>query len=631
MYPVKISQVKLKSGFWNDITAEVRGTMIPFQWEALNDRVESATPSFCIANFRLAAGETEGEYGGYVFQDSDLAKWLEAAACSLASHPDQALEETLDNLIDLIGRAQQDDGYLNTYYTVKEPGKRYVNLRDCHELYCAGHMMEAAVAYYEMTGKRKLMDIMLRMAHHIHAAIGLQEGKLRGYPGHEEIELALVKMYRATGDKSLLDLAVYFINERGASPCFFETEHNHDGTTKPAYFQAHLPVRSQTTMEGHSVRALYLLAGMADIARETNDTELFSACEKLFDNVSEKRMYITGGVGSTSIGEAFSFDYDLPNDTAYAETCASIALVFASQRLLNMTGDSRYADVMERALYNTCIAGKSLDGCSFFYVNPLEVLPEASFKDPGKKHVLPVRPPWFGCACCPPNLARLMMSLGQYLYSADSNHIYVHLYADSEAVLMHGEHRITIRQETEYPFSGHVVLTVSQGCCALNLRKPEWCENARLYINGEPYEAPLKRGYWSIERHFREGDTVILDMDMPPRRVYTHPRVIDGIGKVAFARGPIIFCAEEKDNGAHLNNVFIRRDAPITDGPSMQDLRGFPSLTVPALRQKTTDAKLYRDTPVLPDQPVTLTLIPYFAWANRGVNEMLVWLREWHA
>jgi DUF1680 family protein len=392
----KARDFTIGTGFWRRVYDLVRDEMIPYQWEALNDRVPDAEPSHAIENFRIAAGEAEGEYYGMVFQDSDVAKWLEAVAYALSARRDEHLEKLADEVIALIGRAQQPDGYLNTYFTVKEPGKRWTNLRDCHELYCAGHMMEAAVAYYEATGKRELMDIMTRMALNIDTVLGPEEGKLHGYPGHQEIELALIRMYGATGDPLMLKLARYFIDERGKKPNFFHQEHEKRGGAYhfpihklgDSYAQNHLPVREQTALEGHSVRALYMATGMADLARVTGDESLVLACRKLFDNLVKHRMYITGGVGSTHHGEAFTFDDDLPNDTVYAETCASIALCFFARALLQIEIDSRYSDAMELALFNTCLAGMSLDGHNFFYVNPLEVWPEASKKDPEKKHVL---------------------------------------------------------------------------------------------------------------------------------------------------------------------------------------------------------------------------------------------------
>jgi Putative glycosyl hydrolase of unknown function (DUF1680). len=341
----------------------------------------------------------------------------------------------------LIAKVQQSDGYLNTYFTIKEPDKKWTNLRDCHELYCAGHLIEAAVAYYEATGKKKLLDVACRFADHIDSVFGSEPHKKKGYPGHEEIELALIKLYRLTKEEKYLNLSKYFIDERGKRPLYFEIEAKERGNTNffdlwnklgPKYFQVHLPVREQTTAEGHAVRAVYLYSGMADVALETGDKSLVNACKRLWDNLTKKRMYVTGSIGSMSIGESLTFDYDLPNDTNYSETCASVGLVFFAHRMLQIDPDRQYSDVMERALYNTVISGMSLDGKKFFYVNPLEVWPEACEKNKVKSHVKYTRQPWFGCACCPPNIARLLTSLGKYIYSKKAKEVFVHLYVDSE-------------------------------------------------------------------------------------------------------------------------------------------------------------------------------------------------------
>lgn len=635
--PADIRNVALGGGFWSRVAEDVRKKVIPYQWEALNDRVEGAEPSYCVHNFQVAAGMKEGEFGGMVFQDSDLAKWIEAVAYSLSTHPDPELEKTADGIIDTIEKAQQPDGYLNTYFTVKAPERRWSDLRDCHELYCAGHMMEAAVAYYEATGKRKLLDVMHRMAKLIMEIFGPEQGKIKGYPGHQEIELALVRMYHATGDADLLRLAKYFLDERGSGPNYFAEEdksldHHHfrqNDALDSSYNQSHLPVREQKTIEGHSVRALYMLAGMADVARETGDVALFEACETLFENVSSKRMYVTGGVGSTHIGEAFTFDYDLPNDTIYAETCASIALVFFAQRMLQIDPDAKYAQVMERALYNTCIAGMSLDGRSFFYVNPLEVQPEASEKDPAKKHVLPLRPKWFGCSCCPPNLARLVSSLGQYIYSTDEKGVYVHLFIDSKADLQAGGQKISLAQSTEYPYDGRISFTASAGKYLLRLRLPDWCQSYTLTVAGAAFDAPVEKGYLVIDRAWSEGESVELSLDMPPRRVYAHPSVAEDVGKVAIMRGPLVYCAEEADNGKGLYSLRLAADAALSIKEEKNLLGGVTTLHAPAERLRPeAGGPLYRDQ--APDWEAVddLTMIPYYAWANRGKGEMTVWMLE---
>lgn len=630
-----VRDVRIEAGLLSDVARKVMDIVIPYQWEILNDRVEGAAPSRCVHNFKIAAGEAEGEFEGYVFQDSDLAKWLEAAAYSLMLRPDEQLERTCDDLIALIGRAQQPDGYLNTYYTVKEPGKRWTNLRDCHELYCAGHMMEAACAYYEATGKRELLDIMTRMARHIDSVIGPEEGKLHGYPGHEEIELALVRMYHATGDELIMKLARYFIDERGKLPNFFVEEkarregkdHFNLDEYGPAYAQAHLPVREQTAPEGHAVRAMYLATGMADVARETGDETLVAACRRIFDSTVNRRMYITGGVGSSHVGEAFTFDYDLPNDTVYAETCASIALCFFARAMMQLEPDGRYADALERALYNTCLAGMSLDGHNFFYVNPLEVDPEASKKDARKHHVLPVRPKWFGCACCPPNLARLTTSLAKYMYTLGEDEIYVNLYMQNQAQLKLGDARVSMECLTDYPASGEIALHPGAGEYTLCLRIPGWAKEYALTLNGAALDLKPERGYVRISRAFSDGDEIKLSLPMHARRVYANTRVRADLGKVAVMRGPMVYCLEQVDNGPVVEALCLPRDSALTETVRPDKLGGIVEITAPGKRMVSADEALYSDqAPALED--ATLTFIPYYAWANRGENEMTVYVRE---
>ena len=630
-----VRDVRIEAGLLSDVARKVMDIVIPYQWEILNDRVEGAAPSRCVRNFKIAAGEAEGEFEGYVFQDSDLAKWLEAAAYSLMLRPDEQLERTCDDLIALIGRAQQPDGYLNTYYTVKEPGKRWTNLRDCHELYCAGHMMEAACAYYEATGKRELLDIMTRMARHIDSVIGPEEGKLHGYPGHEEIELALVRMYHATGDELMMKLARYFIDERGKLPNFFVEEkarregkdHFNLDEYGPAYAQAHLPVREQTAPEGHAVRAMYLATGMADVARETGDETLVAACRRIFDSTVNRRMYITGGVGSSHVGEAFTFDYDLPNDTVYAETCASIALCFFARAMMQLEPDGRYADALERALYNTCLAGMSLDGHNFFYVNPLEVDPEASKKDARKHHVLPVRPKWFGCACCPPNLARLTTSLAKYMYTLGEDEIYVNLYMQNQARLKLGDARVSMECLTDYPASGEIALHPGAGEYTLCLRIPGWAKEYALTLNGAALDLKPERGYVRINRAFSDGDEIKLSLPMHARRVYANTRVRADLGKVAVMRGPMVYCMEQVDNGPVVEALCLPRDSALTETVRPDKLGGIVEITAPGKRMVSADDALYSDqAPALED--ATLTFIPYYAWANRGENEMTVYVRE---
>ncbi|WP_260410617.1 glycoside hydrolase family 127 protein [Cohnella xylanilytica] len=649
---LRVPEVRIRDDFWNDYSELVRQTVIPYQWEALNDRVEGAEPSFAIRNFRIAAGLQEGEFGGMVFQDSDLAKWLEAVGYSLANHPDPELEKIADDAIDLIGQAQRENGYLNTYFTIKEPGKEWTNLHDAHELYCAGHMMEAAVAYYNGTGKRKLLDIMCRFADHIDETFGTEPGKLRGYCGHQEIELALVKLYEATGNEKYLKLSQYFIDERGRKPSYFVEEWERRGRTShwvqgtvPSpnleYNQSHLPVREQSVAVGHSVRAVYMYTAMADLARLTGDAELRAACERLWNNVTRKQMYITGGIGSTHHGEAFSFDYDLPNDTVYAETCASIGLIFFARRMLQLEAKSEYADVLERALYNNVLGSMSKDGKHFFYVNPLEVWPEASAKNPGKHHVKAVRQKWFGCSCCPPNVARLLSSLNEYIYgvSPDENRIYAHLFIGSEATFELGSGKVSLEQQSALPWDGRVRFKVSLpgggaggAKFALALRVPAWFQSGRpeLRVNGQAVEYRVENGYALAERTWADGDEADWLLPLETKLIAAHPQIRADAGRVAIQRGPLVYCLEEADNGAPLASLAVSADAKPAERFDADLLGG---CVVVELDGVATDGAAWsdEDQPYAPYRPLAkpkpLKAVPYYLWGNREAGEMSVWIR----
>lgn len=632
MSKFELKDVRVTDGFFSDYAELVRTEVIPYQWEALNDRIPGAEKSGCIHNFRIAAGEEEGEFVGMVFQDSDLGKWLEAVAYSLTTHPDKKLEAIADDVIDLMARAQRPDGYMDTYFIIKEPHNRWKCLRDCHELYCAGHILEAAVAYYKATGKRRFLDVMKKYMDYILTVFGTEEGKLHGYPGHEEIELALCRLYDVTGEKKYLDLAQYFINQRGTEPNYFIEElktrgdsFHWDGNDKQGmeYFQANQPVRRQKDAVGHSVRAVYLYSGMADVAMRTQDESLKEACRTLFRSIAEKRMYVTGGIGSTYNGEAFTFDYDLPNDTAYAESCASIGLIFFMQRMLEMDGDAVYGDVMERALYNTVLSGMGLDGKAFFYVNPLEVFPEADLKDPNKHHVKIERQKWFACACCPPNIARLLADLGQYIYRKDENGVAVDLFIGSEVKVSGG---VTLTQNSQVPFGGKVSFKLScpNGTkLALRVRKPFWTDGVTCDA-----EMTEKNGYLVVEKVWNDGDTVFFDFAMPVRRVYASPYVRQDLGKVCLMRGPLVYCLEEADNGNNLHLVSLPEESEIALEQGEGVLSGMTTLKAKGLRIVPEEGTLYRGAPCRRKEETQLTFIPYFAWANRGVGEMTVWVRE---
>ncbi|WP_339234090.1 beta-L-arabinofuranosidase domain-containing protein [Paenibacillus sp. FSL R5-0517] len=646
------TQVHISDHFWKNYLELVRKTVIPYQWEALNDRIEGAEPSYAIRNFRIAAGLEQGEFGGWVFQDSDLYKWLEAVSYSLRNHPDSKLEIIADEAIDLIGRAQRDDGYINTYFTIKEPGKEWTNLYEAHELYCAGHLIEAAVAYADATGKHKLIDIACRFADLIDSLFGTGENQKQAYCGHQEIELALIKLYQATGEERYLKLSQYFIDERGKSPNYFIKEWEARerksiwpwslGSPNLQMFQSHLPVRQQTVATGHSVRAMYMYTAMADLARLKKDDSLLTTCQQLWANTTRRQMYITGGIGATHLGEAFTFDYDLPNDSVYAETCASIGLIFWARRMLRLEAKSEYADVMERALYNNVLGSMSKDGTHFFYVNPLEVWPEASEQNPDKHHIKPVRQKWFGCSCCPPNVARLLSSLNDYIYDVcmEERIIHVHLYIGSTVHFKTlNDRKVTLTQRSNLPWKGDVGFEVllSSDCTdgvefSLALRIPNWfqSENPVLLVNGEVHAYSVINGYAHIHRIWSNED--VLDWILPTetRLIEAHPQIRANAGKVAIQRGPLVYCVEEADNEVPLATLSIVGTPNEIELENSELLDGCVVLEGEGL--KSDGSTWPEDQPyhslAKPLLPTRFKAIPYFLWGNRESGEMSVWLRD---
>lgn len=641
-HEISLSSFRIQDSFWSYFQNLVKDVVIPYQEQILNDELPDVEKSHAIENFRIAAGESDGEFYGMVFQDSDVAKWLEAVAYSLTLSPDPGLEKRADDLIKLIGKAQQKDGYLNTYFTVKEPEHRWQNLHDCHELYCAGHMIEAAVAYYEATGKRNLLDIMCRMADHIDNRFG--KGKVRGVPGHEEIELALLRLYRATGEKRYLRLSQYFIDERGTEPDYFEEEEKNrgwhfwskDGSNRN-YAQNYAPVREQDRATGHSVRAMYLYTAMADLAGEIHDEELWNACLRLFDSTVKRQMYLTGGIGSSVHGEAFTIDYDLPNDTVYAETCASIGLVFFARRMLEAKPDRRFSDVMERALYNGVLSGMQHDGKRFFYVNPLEVIPGLSGSQPEYAHVIPKRPKWYACACCPPNVSRLLTSLSAYAWgeSAGTDHdiVYSHLYIGGTFSTRAGGGAV-ITTETGYPWNGIVRYTVhpeqESAAFTLSVRIPGWCRKYSVTLNGsepDPSCTDLRDGYLYVNRTWKAGDILEFSFDLPVRRIYANPLVREDAGRIALMRGPLVYCLEQEDNGKHLQTIRIPKDA-VCSATEAEDpvLGSYIAVTLSGQRLIPGD-DLYSDEPPK-TETAPLYAVPYYLWGNRSEGEMKVWIPE---
>lgn len=639
---IDLKRVKIDDPFFSRVQDVVIHTMIPYQERVLHDEVSGIKKSHVIKNFRIAAGDEEGTYYGRVFQDSDLAKWLEAVAYSLTVEENPELEKRADDIIDLIGRVQQPDGYLDTYFIAEEPEHKWQNLTDCHEMYCAGHMTEAGVAYYQATGKTKLLDICCKLCDHIDRRFGREEGKVTGIPGHEEIELALLRLYEATGEDRYRRLATYFIDERGKDPEFFHKEAAVRGWSRTdymdkqpsSYMQNHKPVREQDTVEGHAVRCMYLLTAAANLAAKNHDKALMAACRKMWDNMVERRMYITGGIGSNYYGEAFSIDYDLPNDTAYAETCAAVGVCFFAKQMLEADPDSRYADILEREIYNGTISGMQLDGTKFFYINQLEANPGMPAGAYGDEEYTPERIGWYDCACCPPNLARLMTSLGSYVWSSDENTIYSHLFVGGMASFETAG-GVAISLKSEYPWKGMVNYTIEpkkdEAEFTLAIRYPGWCNRMQVMVNGIPIsEAPRSdKGYWMISRKWQSGDTVSCEMEMEPERVYAHPMVRADVGCVAIRRGPIIYAFEGIDNGEKLQTLRIPKDARVEALPYNPELlEGIVPIRVSGCRKKILSETALYTGKSAEEETVTLQAIPYYAWCNRGLTHMRVWMPE---
>nr|WP_314463133.1 beta-L-arabinofuranosidase domain-containing protein [uncultured Clostridium sp.] len=635
-----MNKVEIRDRFLNRYKHLIKTEMIPYQWKVLNDEIDitiererndDSIPnekSHVIENFRIAAGRKKGNHYGWVFQDSDLYKWLEAVAYTLREQMDEELKCLADDVVDLISEAQEEDGYLDTYFTIEEPGQKYKRLWESHELYCAGHFLEAAVAYYEAAGNQKVLKTACKLADHIDSVFGEEEGKIHGYDGHEEVEIGLMRLYRLTQNDRYLKLARYFLYVRGTDCDAMNSRH-----LPLTYYQAHLPVLEQDTAEGHAVRLVYLCTAMADAAGGTGDEKLLSACRRLWKSIVSRRMYITGGIGSTVSGEAFTLDYDLPNDTMYCETCASVGLVFFAYRMLLSEAKGEYGDVMERALYNTVLGGVALDGKHFFYVNPLEVVPGKSSKDPLKSHVKCVRPQWLGCACCPPNLARLLASVEQYVFVQKKNKLLVNLFVECKGSFEIEDGILEIELKTGYPWDGCVEIKLNYSGTAsvcLGIRVPSWSDTFGAEINQESAAFEAKDGFIYVNQVFRE-DTIRLKLDMGAKRWYAHPMVENDLGKFAVSRGPIVYCLEEADNGKNLHLLSVEKQEPFEYEFEETLLGGVGVLTASGWKTEVDrkEEGLYRKSNSAEKKVKTkIKWIPYYSWANRGENEMRVWVRE---
>lgn len=703
---VPLNKIRIADDFWGRYMRLVTDKILPYQWEVLNDRVSDAEPSHCISNFEIAAGRKKGEFQGFVFQDTDLAKWIEAAAYSLAFAPDHKLEQTVDEAIELIGEAQCPDGYINTYFTVKEPEGRFKNLSEGHELYTAGHMMEAAVAYYEVTGKDRFLKIMCRMADLL-CDVFFSKAYEHGVPGHQEVEIGLVKLYRVTGNRRYLELAKAFIDRRGVEPNYLATEklrpdwvdvfHNPDPYI-PEYAQSDEPVKMQKTARGHAVRAVYMYSAMADLAYEYDDQELLRACETLYEDIVGKQMYITGGIGQSGLYERFTTDFDLPNDRNYSETCASIGLALFCRRMAQITHDEKYVSTMETALCNTVLAGIALDGESFFYVNPLEVWPDNLLPYTSMAHVKAVRQKWFPCACCPPNIARTLASLGEYAVSVLHDSVWINMFVGCEFEMKVCGAPVIVKIESAMPFEGKVKIAVrkkrtgeddsepSEGSqtedigaltdgalteLSLMLRIPSYAKNSRISVCtkdaddsscgnsgyqeqnavaleisatgiGREPETGSRQSFRQHGNDHSEGSfheiriplaydhdtTVIYEFDMPAEFIYANSNVRADAGKVAVVKGPMVYAAEQIDNGANLAAFEVDTEQGITEEYRADLLGGCMMLTVHGYRLVDDEPEKLYSAAAPKKVPAVLKLIPYAYWNNRGQGEMTVWMRK---
>jgi uncharacterized protein len=612
MRPLSLTDVQLSDSFWEPRRRINRDRTLPSQFEHIE-----ATGR--LDNFRRVSGKIEAPFRGLYFNDSDVYKWLEAASWSLATHPDPELTRMVDVAITEIEDAQQPDGYLNTYFTFERASGRWTDF-DLHEMYCAGHLFQAAVAHFYATGSERLLEVAVRFADHICDVFGPEEqGKRLAVDGHEEIEMALVELFRATRNRRYLEEARFFVDARGRG-----TLGDPYGRFDPSYSQDHEPLRDQDEVVGHAVRAMYLYSGAADVYAEIGEPALLEALNRLWHNMTTKRIYVSGGVGSRYEGEAFGGDYELPNERAYTETCAAIGSVMWNWRMLMLGGDARYADLIEHTLYNAVLPGISLDGGHYFYQNPLAA--DGTHR----------RQPWFGCACCPPNVARLLASLPGYFYGASEDAVWVHLYAEGAATA-HLDRTVRLRQHTRYPWDGRVEISIDgEDEFALLLRIPSWCEEgAAVEVNGEPVDVEIPPGsYAEVRRAWRRGDTVSLDLPMPVRRVECHPYVTENTGRVVLVRGPILYCVEQADNPHVELRDLILADTDLSARFDPDLLGGIVVLEASAEVAAQDDGwedRLYRTRYArrggIRLGTTTLTAVPYYAWANREPGAMRVWLK----
>ena len=613
--------------------------LLPYQWDVLNDRIPKAAPSHCIANFRIAAGQAEGCHRGMVFCDTDAYKWLETLAFCLQSGHGEALRPVAEELVSLIADAQEPDGYLQTYFTIDHPDLKWKNLAEGHELYCAGHLMEAAAAYHLATGNETILNVALRLADLICQVFGPAPDQCAGYPGHQEVELGLIRLWQLTGEERYLQKARYFLDIRGQEPNYLIRELAGTGKNRifpefadydDKYAQTHLPPVRQRTAEGHAVRAMYMYSAMADVARATGDEALRAACQALWKNTTQRRMYITGGIGSSGHLERFTTDFDLPNDRMYCESCASVGLMMFGQRMSALTGSAAYYDTVERALSNVILGGVQAEGDRYFYVNPLEVWPENCLPSTSMSHVKPTRQQWFEVACCPSNIGRTLASLGQYIYALDEKSLYVNQLISSSITQEIRGTTIRLELDSQLLQKGRADFTVElaeEATVMLRIRIPAWLEAYSFTLDGISIHPAVENGYAVLALSRPGIQRLTLTGTVRPRWVAANTRVRADLGALALVYGPYVYCLEETDNGENLASLYVSPDTPVTLAENTTGLPGtLPLLCFEARRLETGVEGLY-GSPGFRLTPQTCTAIPYGLWCNRQPGEMTVWLK----
>ncbi|HEV2351590.1 MAG TPA: beta-L-arabinofuranosidase domain-containing protein [Terriglobia bacterium] len=636
---IPLKQITIQDKFWSP-RLEVNRT------KTLDHVYQELEATGCIRNFDIAAGKVKGTFGGPWWADSDVYKWLEGASYVLGNYPNPELERKVNDLIARIAAAQQPDGYLNTHVQIEEPDMRFRDLAFFHEDFSSGHLIEAAVANYEATGNRTLLNVAIKLSNCFYETFG--PGKRPGISGHEGIELAWVRLYRATGDRRYLELAESYLNDRGRKPSLFEIEYNqlpadrtvlwfpgqpknlrwlqdllyrsHPPAFNTSYAQDNLPVREQSVAVGHAVRAMFLYSGMADVAYETGDQGLIDALDRLHRSVTLRRMYVTGGIGPSEKNEGFTDDYDLPNENAYQETCASAGMVLWNFRMFKLTGDGQYVDLMEQSLYNAVLAGVSLAGESFCYATPLAC--DAKFK----------RQPWFQVPCCPTTAARFFPSIGRYVYATSDDGLWVNLYIGGQAstTLQNGD-KVTVRQTTNYPWDGRVKLQVASAQpqeFTLHVRVPAWATRTALTLNGKKISPEVTKGYAHITRRWAATDVLELSIPMPIEMLEANPKVLQSRGKIALRRGPLIYCLEQPDNKTALEKIALPTTARLSSHFEPGLLGGVTVITGQGRTKDDGgwDNALYRPIHAASGAPVTIKAIPYCVWGNRGQKKMKVWI-----